>query len=487
MDGPAWLPPADADVAGPWVRHSVSRLDRSAVTRFGRVCLKVTVLTNYVHPSGSRVFSTAPSTIGRAMTGLAVLSDAPVRCDEDQLRFDRYVEPILSLLTSPTSTTPFTVGVLGAWGSGKSSVLAMVDERLGVENPDAFVRVHFNPWVHRNEPNMLVPLLHALQETLLADRKKRFTHAVTRVASVIGTLTADALLTTLTAGFLTVDKYDQAVERYVAQRSQVESELRNLRNLLRDEVAGIRGQGAQVVFFIDDIDRCEPDQIVDLLESVKLFLDVPGVFVLMAISKELVDRGVAIKYQGFGFDPDGMMDIGDEYLEKMIQLPLYLLPLDSRSVRRLVEAHAQPALLARHGDLLQVVLRPNPRKIKRVLNFLTVTTAIVAGTPGLDELRDDLVVRLAVLRVQVPRLFSAVLTDPRVLVVLECLYRDRLEFTEDGFRSRYGDDSGTSLYHAVAPHYRRQPELEHLFAASTFEEEQDRIHDYLTLFGGRAA
>ncbi|MGW3791172.1 KAP family P-loop NTPase fold protein [Micromonospora arida] len=453
----------------------------------GRVCLKVTVPTRYVDPTRMLIFSTVPPTIGRAMTGLAVLSDAPVRCDEDQLRFDRYVEPILSLLTSPTSTTPFTVGVLGEWGSGKSSVLTMVDQRLGEESPDAFVRVHFNPWVYRNEPNLLVPLLHAFQETLLADRKKRFAQTVTRVASVAGTLTADALLTTLTAGFLTMDKYDQAVERYVAQRSQVESQLRNLRNLLRDEVAGIRRQGAQVVFFIDDIDRCEPDQIVDLLESVKLFLDVPGVFVLMAISKELVDRGVAIKYQGFGLDPDGMMDIGDEYLEKMIQLPLYLLPLDARSVRQLVEAHAHPDLLARHGDLLQAVLRPNPRKIKRVLNFLTVTTAIVAGTPGLDELHDDLVVRLAVLRVQVPRLFSAVLTDPRVLLVLECLYRDRLEFTEDGFRSRYGDDSGALLYGAVAPHYRRHPELKEIFDASTFAEEHDRIHDYLTLFGGRAA
>jgi hypothetical protein len=363
----------------------------------------------------------------------------------------------------------------------------MVDERLERDAPSAFVRVHFNPWVHRGEPNMLVPLLHALRDTLLADDGKRFAHTATRISAVVGTLAADALLTSLTAGVLTLEKFDQAKERYAQERNLVESELRNLRGLLRDELAAMRELGVQVVLFIDDIDRCEPDQIVDLLESVKLFLDVPGVFVLMAISKELVDRGVAIKYQGFGFDPEGMMDIGDEYLEKMIQLPLYLLPLDGRSVRRLLEEHAHPDLLARHGDLLQTVLTPNPRKIKRVLNFLTVTTAIVAGTPGLGTLRGDLVVRLAVLRVQTPRLFAAVLTDPRVLIVLEKLYREGLEFSEDAFRNRYGDDSGQFLHRAVAPHYRRQPQLEHLFASSTFEEEEARVQDYLTLFGGQAA
>jgi KAP family P-loop domain len=421
------------------------------------------------------------------VTNLAVLSDTPVLSRDDRLRFNRYVDPLISLLTNPHSHTPFTVGVLGAWGSGKSSILAMVDERLAAEAPDEFLRVHFNPWVHRGEPNMLRPLLHALRDTILADRTKRFADTALKITSMLATLTADVLLSTVTLGQLTVEKFDAAKQRYLAERNQVDSELRCLRETLRAELAALKHQGVQATFFIDDIDRCEPDQIVDLLESVKLFLDVPGVFVLMAISKELVDRGIAIKYQGFGFDQDGLIDLGDEYLEKMIQLPLYLLPLDSRSVRDLLAACAPADLLRDHGALLETILVPNPRKIKRVLNFLAMTSSILAGSNALASLRGDLVARLAVLRVQTPRLFLTIVSEPRVLVVMERLYRGRLEFAEDTLVTQFGQDDGRLLFRGVASHYQRLPQLEPLFATSTFEEEEDRLADYLTLFGGARA
>jgi KAP family P-loop domain len=421
------------------------------------------------------------------MPRLAVLSDAPVRGTEDCLHFDRYVDPLVSLLTNPDSRTPFTIGVLGAWGSGKSSVLAMVDERLAAEGPDDFLRVHFNPWLHRGEPVMLVPLLQALRDTILRDRRKRFAETALKITSMIGTLTADLLLNAASLGQISLEKLDQAKDRYVAERGIVDNELRALRDTLRDELSALNDQGVRAVFLIDDIDRCQPDQIIDLLESMKLFLDVPGVFTLMAISKELVDRGIAIKYQGFGFDQDGMIDLGDEYLEKMIQLPLYLLPLDGRSVRDLLAVCAPSDLLREQGELLGKILVPNPRKIKRALNFLAVTTSILSGSEDLADLRADLVARLAVLRVQTPRLFMAIVAEPRLLIVMEQLYRGQLEFSEEAMADRYGSDTGRRYYRTVAVHYQRLPQLEPTFATSTFEEEKARLSDYLTLFGGREA
>jgi hypothetical protein len=418
------------------------------------------------------------------MTGLAVLSDAPVFSGQDRLQFRRYVDPLVTLLSNPDSSTPFTIGILGAWGSGKSSVLTMLDEQLRQRNAEAFLRVHFNPWVHRREPTILQPLLRALRDTMLADRRKRFAATALKVTSILGTLSADALLGAVTAGRVSLERLDTARKQYAKARSDVDGELGTLRGVLRDELSGLERQGIRAVFFIDDLDRCEPDQMIDLLESIKLFLDVPGVFVVMAISKDLVDRAVAIKYHHFGFDRTGLVDLGDEYLEKMIQLPLYLLPLDSRGVRALLEDFASPELFAEHGDLLQRILVPNPRKIKRVLNFLAVTNSIVSRTPGLADLHADLVVRLTVLRVQSPRLFAAVLTDPAILGVLEQLYTGQLQFTEATLRTRFGAERGGALFALTEPHYRRQPQLEPLFATSTFGAEQARLADYLTLFGG---
>src|SRR5262249_19868177 len=156
----------------------------------------------------------------KRMSGLAVLSDAPAFLGQDRLQFRRYVDPLVALLANPDSSTPFTVGVLGAWGSGKSSVLTMVDEQLRQRNPEAFLRVHFNPWIHRREPNLIQPLLRALRDAMMADRGKRFQAAALKVTSILGTLAADALLGAVSAGRVSVDKLDAARAQYAKARNE---------------------------------------------------------------------------------------------------------------------------------------------------------------------------------------------------------------------------------------------------------------------------
>src|SRR5690349_19168436 len=100
------------------------------------------------------------------MTSYIALSDFSVGIQNDLLNFRRYVDPLISILTSENPQTPFTIGIFGPWGGGKSSLLMMLKERLETDYPEEFVCVDFNPWIYRNEPNLLVPLLHTLNDTL---------------------------------------------------------------------------------------------------------------------------------------------------------------------------------------------------------------------------------------------------------------------------------------------------------------------------------
>src|SRR5688572_5784782 len=126
-----------------------------------------------------------------SVTGLAVLSDSPASRLGDELKFRRYVDPIVSAMTAPATQTPFTIGVFGAWGSGKSSLLGMIEERLADSHPGSFVCVRFNPWVHRREPNLLIPLLHALRDQLNQDPKRRFVESVKRIGAILANLAID--------------------------------------------------------------------------------------------------------------------------------------------------------------------------------------------------------------------------------------------------------------------------------------------------------
>lgn len=417
--------------------------------------------------------------------GLSVLSDAPSGRDGDRLEFSRYVEALSEVILNDDTQTPFTIGVFGAWGSGKSSLLKMLNEKLAASYTQDIIRVDFNPWVYRNEPNMLVPLLLTLQASLERDSRKRFGQVAARIGGVLVKLTAGVLLGRISGGGVDLSGIDQLASELVDKRSEIDSQTRNLRLTLQEQADAVRSKGARLVFFIDDLDRCEPSEIIGLLESIKLFLDLRNVFIVIAIAKDVVDRGVAFKYRDFGFTGNEVLAVGDEYLDKMIQLPLYIPPIDAGAIGQFMDGLDLPPAVAAQIGLLRQIVSPNPRRVKRVLNMCAVTFAITAHSPGLKDLRPDLVARLAVLRVQSAGLFAEITRNPDLLVALELVYQGKLvSDTTTGFTARFGAERAQGTRDAVARFHGSQDYLRRLFEDSAYDAVAAQLPRYLTMLGG---
>lgn len=418
---------------------------------------------------------------GGYVGSFSVLSDTPVGLAADGLSFSRYVEPLVAVITDETTETPFTIGVFGPWGSGKSSLLRMIDQTLAEDHAETMVRVHFNPWVHRREPNMLLPLLHTLQDTLAKDEKRRFRDVVGKLAFVIANLTSDILLSKVSGGAVSLDKISELSQQYADQRGKVESEVRNLRQTLQDQADAVAANGARLLIFIDDLDRCEPHEIIDLLESVKLFLDLRYVFVILAVAKNVVDRGVAVKYREFGFEAAKLVEIGDEYLDKIIQLPLFLMPIDTGGF---LAGLGLTEEIAAHTELLREIVAPNPRRIKRVLNTCSVMYAIANRNPGLRELRLDVIIRLVVLRIQSPELYDVIVVRPDLAVALEDMYGGRLPIDNtDRLIERYGRAEADPLRAAVRRFYGSQDYLSVVFGETAFTDVKEDLPRYIRMLG----
>jgi hypothetical protein len=117
-----------------------------------------------------------------------------------------------------------------------------------------------------------------------------------------------------------------------------------------------------LLFLIDDLDRCLPEKAVEMLESIKLFLEVPGCAFVVAVDDEIVGRGIQHRYRDYLFEgrtrseqvieADKGPITGAEYLEKIIHLPVRV-----------------PALeLGETGEFLQIKW-PEMFRERRVVRF----------------------------------------------------------------------------------------------------------------------
>jgi len=119
----------------------------------------------------------------------------------------------------------------------------------------------------------------------------------------------------------------------------------------------------RVVVMIDDLDRCAPEKVVTVLEAVHLLFDFEMFVVVIAVDTRWLDQSLRIRYRQLLGEAGA---VPSDYLEKIIQIPLHLTPLNEDMVRRMIsgltgtrETETQPtrAPSRKPGD---AALEPNP-------------------------------------------------------------------------------------------------------------------------------
>ncbi|WP_287600434.1 SUMF1/EgtB/PvdO family nonheme iron enzyme [Thiothrix sp.] len=255
------------------------------------------------------------------------------------------------------------VGVFGEWGSGKSNLLQLVHDDFNrqqqADNPLPVIVVPFNPWRYEKEEHLLVPLIKNIQLEIehhvrdhedfwkklkLLDKLKtgaRFmgVSALAFLQAFKGKYTvAGADIEFEPEKFIQGIKYGMKLEDLPRSAlDSLESYYFEFEHRLRDYTAG--DNAFRLLFLIDDLDRCLPEKAVEMLESIKLFLDVEGCAFVLALDDEVVERGIIHRYRDYIFQGNGQrLDdkslaqlpiTGPEYLEKIIHLP-FRLPQPSR-------------------------------------------------------------------------------------------------------------------------------------------------------------
>ena len=392
---------------------------------------------------------------GGEAVALELWSDEPSAVD--LLAFAAVAETVVDAILDD-ALDPVALGVSGAWGSGKTTVLRLVEIAVSgppKEGEGKVLAVPTDPW--RYDPtvgakeSLIAGVLDALQKEIIDTRgpSAEALGLLRRLARRVDWAKAIKVAAKASLAFQLPSLDDITDLVRTEPDGDAESEPRGL-EAFREEFSTLMasedlGHVRRVVVLVDDLDRCLPDTVVETLETIRLFLAVPKMAFVIAADEERVAEAIRQRYPGgSGEDPEEPAKL---YLHKIVQttipLPslsrfdteayLLLLQLGNRVDPKQLEAFVDQCgalrlrsaalddlpgvdgvsiadeltFAARLTPLLYEKLRGNPRRIKRFLNDLRVRQAI-AKRRGI-ALAPDVVAKLMVLELLLGDEFTKVL------------------------------------------------------------------------------
>ncbi|WP_185748929.1 P-loop NTPase fold protein [Humibacillus xanthopallidus] len=295
---------------------------------------------------------------------------------------------------SPESSVVY--GLEGPWGSGKSSVIALITAYL-TEAPDSdWQVVTFTPWATSGTEGLFSEFFAALSTVDPGVGKKGLRDLITSYADIARPLASLIPFVGAAAG----DLATAAAKR-----------LEKPWNVAFDEIAAaLRELDTRVIVVVDDIDRLQPGELLDLLKVVRLLGRFPGVDFLLAYDEQTLVETLRTPGQGTASKARAR-----SFMEKIVQYPLTIPSLLTSQIVRILDSGLTEILTLervetsfdkqRFGDILLTTMPrqlATPRAIERFL--AQVREQLRAH--DLDEMNDVDLILATFLRVQFPDVFA---------------------------------------------------------------------------------
>jgi len=286
-----------------------------------------------------------------------IVVDTPT---EEGLGFQDYADALVDIIVD--SGSPFTIGILGEWGVGKTSLMQTMCGKLKDEHEKEVIPIWFNAWrCEREKVFAIIPLLQLLVSEIKDDSLKKKFIEILKSLQLKFSLPGGA---ELSAGGVSQTQVEE--DLYYAELDAIETSLKET--------------DKKIVVFIDDLDRCAPDKILEVLESTKVFLDIKGFVYVLGLNSEVVVKAIEQKYKDMGIN-------GEDYLEKIVQIPFRIPDWNVTDrgdfLTDLVDKDKIDSTykdtIGEYKDIIQEVIERTPRQVKRFINTYICEQEIFKG------------------------------------------------------------------------------------------------------------
>ncbi len=332
------------------------------------------------------------------MTKRAFHNDEPT--DIDSLNRDQFAAAFAKI--AETCETPMVIGLYGTWGMGKTSLMKLIEKKLNEEQTRP---VWFDAWQHQFDENPALALLHTTVNQFDMMQKEEVKKLLIVIAGAFGSMLLKATTN------LKMKDINQLGERYKEEQFLIGEKRVRLHNHIKKIIEKAQGTPRRrIVFFIDDLDRCMPSKLLSLLESLKLYLNLPGCVYFLGADRLALEQSIKHNYKDLELS-------GTSYLDKIIQLPFTIPPISSDSMEVFINEYLseelKPCL-----SLLEKGLGDNPRQVKRFINTLNLNHQLALGV-NISGYNPNVLALLLLIQLRSYELFRMIVNQPTILKKLK--------------------------------------------------------------------
>ena len=197
--------------------------------------------------------------------------------DSDKIREDLFERNQIidnlcySIITSIDSLDCFTIGVVGNWGSGKSTILELTKKAMRKKfliDYDLVIIDDFDPWAIKSQDSLILAMYNTIMENLGKNigyfKRKKVQNALINIST-------------------SVPYIGKGIGNYFENRIDDYSEYREIKNELEEK---LKKSNKHFVFIIDNLDRINSDNIIFLLTLIETLFKLPRITYIVAYDKD---------------------------------------------------------------------------------------------------------------------------------------------------------------------------------------------------------
>ena len=353
------------------------------------------------------------------------------------------------------SNPHFTIGIYGEWGTGKTTLMKAIEKNLlengVIEHEQTILPVWYNAWKHEREDS--VATLSLMKTVAYAMENHQTYDNVSKTIFTALTIYDKDLMQKIVLNIIS-EKRNEVEE-------QIEEKMSFLQKLYKNSVYfdGLekinqqminildtdRNKDYRVVIFIDDLDRCSPNKALEVLESIKLFLDIEGFIFIIGLSHKTVTKLISHAYKSTGIK-------GEDYIKKIIQIPIQIPSWSHENIIDLIETRIASNLnpeytkfLHQNSGMVARIVDYNPRQLKRFINSVIIAFETFASKENSPEITFNEIFLVKILKSEWPDFYSEFLINKDFREIVKWMLTRPREF-KTGERHQHGGERGSRSF-----------------------------------------